>query len=90
MVTFSGFTYLVACFFLIIIGYVLTPDHAFGGNDSTKMSTFITMILSVIGLAVYLWASIYYKRIWLLKEWISGCRILNWRLSRFLSAVLIS
>lgn len=62
MVTFSGFTYLVACFFLIIIGYVLTPDHAFGGNDSTKMSTFITMILSVIGLAVYLWASIYYKK----------------------------
>ena len=62
MVTFSGFTYLVACFFLIIIGYVLTPDHAFGGNDSTKMSTFLTMILSVIGLAVYLWASIYYKK----------------------------
>lgn len=62
MVTFSGFTYLVACFFLIIIGYVLTPDHAFGGNDSTKMSTFITMILSVVGLAIYLWASVYYKK----------------------------
>ena len=30
MVTFSGFTYLVACFFLIILGYFLTPDHAFG------------------------------------------------------------
>ena len=62
MVTFSGFTYLVACFFLIIVGYILTPDHAFGGNDSTKMSTFITMILSVIGLFIYLWASIYYKK----------------------------
>ena len=62
MVTFSGFTYLVACFFLIIIGYILTPDHAFGGNDSTKMSTFITMILSVVGLAIYLWASVYYKK----------------------------
>lgn len=62
MVTFSGFTYLVACFFLIIVGYFLTPDHAFGGNDSTKMSTFITMILSVIGLFIYLWASIYYKK----------------------------
>jgi len=62
MVTFSGFTYLVACFFLIIIGYVLTPEHAFGGNNSTKLSTFITMVLSVVGLFIYLWASIYYKK----------------------------
>ena len=54
MVTFSGFTYLVACFFLIIVGYVLTPEHAFGSNDSTKMSTFITMVLSVIGILIYL------------------------------------
>ena len=62
MVTFSGFTYLVACFFLIIVGYILTPDHAFGGNDSTKMSTLITTILSVIGLFIYLWASVYYRK----------------------------
>ena len=62
MVTFSGFTYLIACFFLIILGYVLTPEHAFGGNESTKISTFITMILSVIGLGIYFWASIYYKK----------------------------
>lgn len=62
MVTFSGFTYLVACFFLIIIGYVLTPEHAFGGNDSTKVSTLITVILSVIGILVYLWGSLNYKK----------------------------
>ncbi len=67
MVTFSGFTYLVACFFLIIIGYVLTPEHAFGGNDSTKMSTFITMLLSVIGILIYLWASLYYKKDFIIK-----------------------
>lgn len=67
MVTFSGFTYLVACFFLIIIGYVLTPEHAFGGNDSTKMSTFITMVLSVIGILIYLWASLYYKKDFVIK-----------------------
>lgn len=29
-VIFSGFTYLVACFALIIMGYLLTPSHAFG------------------------------------------------------------
>ena len=62
MITFSGFTYLIACFFLIILGYVMTPEHAFGGNSSTKISTFITMVLSVIGLGIYFWASIYYKK----------------------------
>ena len=62
MVTFSGFTYLVACFFLIIVGYILTPSNAYGDNNSTQISTFITMILSVIGLAIYLWGSIYYKK----------------------------
>lgn len=67
MVTFSGFTYLVACFFLIIVGYVLTPEHAFGSNDSTKMSTFITMVLSVIGILIYLWASFYYKKDFVIK-----------------------
>ena len=62
MVTFSGFTYLVACFFLIIVGYILTPNNAYGENSSTQISTFITMILSVIGLVIYLWGSIYYKK----------------------------
>ena len=36
MVTFSGFTYLVACFFLIICGYLITPDHAFGDGSVSK------------------------------------------------------
>ena len=62
MVTFSGFTYLVACFFLIIVGYVLTPSQAYGDSSSTKISTLITTILSIVGLAIYLWASIYYKK----------------------------
>ena len=67
MVTFSGFTYLIACFFLLIIGYVMTPSHAFGGNESTQLSTFITMILSVIGISIYFWASIFYKKSVLIK-----------------------
>lgn len=62
MVTFSGFTYLVSCFFLIIIGYILTPEHAFGGNESTQFSTFITVLFSVAGLAIYFWGSLYYKK----------------------------
>ncbi len=79
MVTFSGFTYLVACFFLIIIGYFMTPDHAFGGNDSTKVSTFITMILSVVGLAIYFWASIFYKKGLIIKG--IKFRMPNWKLA---------
>ncbi len=62
MITFSGFTYLIACFFLIIVGYVMTPEHAFGDASSTRFSTFITMIFSLVGLIIYFWASLYYKK----------------------------
>lgn len=62
MVTFSGFTYLVACFFLVIVGYLLTPDHAFGDGSVSKMTTTVTMICSVIGLGVYFWASLFCKK----------------------------
>ena len=62
MVTFSGFTYLVACFFLVIMGYILTPDHAFGDGSVSKMTTSITALCSLIGLGIYFWASFFYKK----------------------------
>lgn len=68
MVTFSGFTYLVACFFLVIMGYLLTPDHAFGEGSVSKMTTTITMICSVIGLGIYFWASLFYKKPIVIKD----------------------
>ena len=61
MVTFSGFTYLVACFFLIIVGYFLTPDHAFGEGSVSKLTTLIVTILSALGLAIYFGISLFYK-----------------------------
>ena len=67
MVTFSGFTYLVACFFLVIVGYLLTPDHAFGDGSVSKMTTTITTICSVIGLGIYFWASLFYKKPFVIK-----------------------
>ena len=67
MVTFSGFTYLVACFFLVIVGYLLTPDHAFGDGSVSKMTTTITMVCSVIGLGIYFWASLFYKKPFVIK-----------------------
>jgi phosphatidylglycerol lysyltransferase len=62
MVTFSGFTYLVACFFLIIIGYLITPDHAFGDGSVSKFTTQLVTLLSVIGLLGYFALSIWYKK----------------------------
>lgn len=68
MVTFSGFTYLVACFFLIICGYFLTPDHAFGDGTVSKFTTLLVTIVSAVGLAVYLGASLFYKKPIVIKE----------------------
>ena len=62
MVTFSGFTYLVACFFLIIIGYSITPDHAFGDGIASKITTTIVALGSLVGLVIYLTASVLYKK----------------------------
>ncbi len=62
MVTFSGFTYLVACFFLIIIGYAITPDHAFGDGFASKITTTIVALGSLIGLVIYITASVLYKK----------------------------
>lgn len=62
MVTFSGFTYLVACFFLIIIGYVITPDHVFGEGVASKITTTIIALGSLIGLVIYITASVLYRK----------------------------
>lgn len=62
MVTFSGFTYLVACFFLIILGYFLTPDHAFGEGAVSKLTTEIITLVSAAGLLLYFWAALFYKK----------------------------
>lgn len=62
MITFSGFTYLVACFFLIIVGYFITPDHAFGEGAASKVTTAVIAFGSFIGLWVYLTAALYYKK----------------------------
>lgn len=68
MVTFSGFTYLVACFFLIIVGYFLTPDHAFGEGSVSKFTTTLTTIISAIGLLAYFGASLFYKKPIIIKD----------------------
>ncbi len=62
MVTFSGFTYLVACFFLIIAGYFLTPNHAFGDGSISHLTTLVVTLVSAAGLLVYFWASLFYKK----------------------------
>lgn len=68
MVTFSGFTYLVACFFLIIVGYILTPDHAFGAGSVSKLTTEIVTLVSAVGLLLYFWASLFYNKTFVIKD----------------------
>lgn len=68
MVIFSGFTYLVACFFLVIVGYFLTPDHAFGDGSVSKLTTEITTLVSLVGLLLYYAGSIFYHKPLIIKE----------------------
>lgn len=68
MVTFSGFTYLVACFFLIIVGYLITPNHAFGAGSVSKVTTEAVALVSLIGLIGYFALSIWYKKPLIIKE----------------------
>ncbi len=68
MVTFSGFTYLVACFFLIIVGYFITPNHAFGAGSVSKLTTEVVTLLSFVGLLGYFALSIWYKKPLKIKE----------------------
>lgn len=68
MVTFSGFTYLFACFFLVIVGYFLTPEHAFAGGSVSKATTLIVTIISAVGLAIYFGATIFYKKPIIIKD----------------------
>ncbi len=68
MVTFSGFTYLFGCFFLIILGYFLTPNHAFGEGSVSHLTTLIITLLSAVGLLFYFWATLFYKKTLVIKD----------------------
>lgn len=68
MVSFSGFTYLVACFFLVILGYLLTPDHAFGDGSVSRFTTTLVAGLSLVGLLGYFGLSLFYKKPIVIKE----------------------
>ena len=67
MVTFSGFTYLVACFALVILGYVCSPDHVLSSVSSPYINWAI-IISSVVGLLLYFWGCTFYKKPIIIKE----------------------
>ncbi len=67
MVTFSGFTYLIACFFLVIIGLLCSPQHVLS-NLSSRYLNWTVMIVSVAGLLIYLWGCAFYKKPIVIKE----------------------
>lgn len=67
MVTFSGFTYLVACFFLVILGFMLSPGHLLA-SVSSPLVNWGLMIFSVGGMIFYLWGCAFYKKPIIIKE----------------------
>lgn len=67
MVTFSGFTYLVACFFLVILGFMLSPGHLLA-SVSSPLVNWGLMIFSVCGMIFYLWGCAFYKKPIIIKE----------------------
>ena len=44
------------------MGYIITPNHAFGDGSMSKLTTAIVAFSSFIGLWLYLTASLYYKK----------------------------
>lgn len=62
MVTFSGFTYLIACFFLSDLGWILTPAHAFEGAEASQWTTNLVAFISLIGLLGYFGLCLFYKK----------------------------
>ena len=67
MVTFSGFTYLIACFFLVIIGLLSSPHHVLS-TLSSRYLNWIMMFVSIGGLLFYLWGCAFYKKPIIIKE----------------------
>lgn len=62
MVTFSGFTYLWGCCFLMIVGFALTFNHH---NDKTSLSAITTIVVTTVSaiiLLIYFLTVIFYRR----------------------------
>ncbi len=63
LVTFSGFTYLWACLALVILGYCLTPAHAFGSGGAVSHTlTILVVVAAVVGLLGYFGILLYRKK----------------------------
>lgn len=68
MVTFSGFTYLVACFFLSDLGWLLTPSHAFKDAVASQWTTSLVALISFCGLIGYFGLCLFYKKTVCIKD----------------------
>ncbi|MBQ9271681.1 MAG: UPF0104 family protein [Alphaproteobacteria bacterium] len=67
MVTFSGFTYLIACFFLVIVGLLCSPQHVLS-SLSSRYINWTMMLLSICGLLFYLWGCSFYRKTIVIKD----------------------
>ncbi len=67
MVMFSGFTYLVACFFLVIIGFSCSPQNILT-SISSPIINWLIIGLSFAGMVFYILGCTYYKKPIIIKE----------------------
>lgn len=68
MITFSGFTYLIACFFLSDLGWLLTPSHAFTDLSASQLTTNVVALISFVGLIIYFGLCRFYKKTITIRE----------------------
>lgn len=62
MITFSGFTYLWGCCFLMIIGFLLTLGNSDGETSISDITILVVTIVSAILLLIYFLAVIFYRK----------------------------
>ncbi|MDR2901711.1 MAG: hypothetical protein LBU87_01195 [Lactobacillales bacterium] len=62
MVLFSGFTYLVGCFGLIVTGYFMIPQEALLGGTISGTTIHMVTLASAIGLLIYFLLAAFYKK----------------------------
>lgn len=78
MVTFSGFTYLIGCLTLVIIGYWLIPRDVFGATPTALWLMRAITALCLIGFISYFALALFYKNTLKIKE--VSFKMPSWRM----------
>lgn len=62
MVTFSGFTYLIGCLFLVIAGYFLIPKAVFEADFKSAFTMHVITLCCAVSFFIYFGLALFYKK----------------------------